>query len=304
MFDLFSGPILIVLLSGGFAAILIYTSKRFLADSNDVVEKINRLLPQTQCAQCGHPGCRPYAEAIAQGEAINHCPPGGDSTIDALANLLGRELIPLDESFGSTVDEHIVVIREADCIGCTLCIQACPVDAIIGASQQMHTVLSKECTGCDLCIAPCPVDCIDIAMLQTPTPVPKEKPSLDRTAQGSEKPCIRCGECESVCPKNLAPQELFLQRHANEAMDQLKLDDCIECMICDRVCPSHISLTNSFISTKHRIEQEMLAQQKGQQIETKYLERNKRIETAKQQVKRRSGRENRAALLNRLKVQK
>ncbi|MDC7825358.1 RnfABCDGE type electron transport complex subunit B [Pseudomonas sp. BLCC-B13] len=126
------------------------------------VQAIDALLPQTQCGKCGHPGCKPYAEGIANGEAINKCPPGGDATIHALAQLLDVPELPLELP---AVPPQIALIREAECIGCTKCIQACPVDAIVGAAKLMHTVISVECTGCELCVAPCPVDCIDILPL-------------------------------------------------------------------------------------------------------------------------------------------
>jgi RnfABCDGE-type electron transport complex B subunit len=127
-----------------------------------LVALINGLLPQTQCGQCGHPGCRPYAEAVAIGEKLNRCPPGGAVTIRELAALLGREELPLDPEHGIERERRIARIREAECIGCTKCIQACPVDAILGAPKLMHTVIVSECTGCDLCVEPCPVDCIDM----------------------------------------------------------------------------------------------------------------------------------------------
>ncbi len=143
--------------------VLGYAAIRFRVESDPIVIQIDKLLPQTQCGQCTYPGCRPYAEAIATGEAdINQCPPGGESTIQALADLLGLDPKPLNPEHGEHSEKTVVVIDEQVCIGCTLCIQACPVDAILGAPKQMHTVIEAECTGCDLCIPPCPVECIDI----------------------------------------------------------------------------------------------------------------------------------------------
>ena len=133
------------------------------AKNGNLSEKINALLPQTQCQRCGYPGCKPYAEAITRDEAdINQCPPGGAAGIHRLAALLGREFIPLSPAHGVEQPKKIVIINESLCIGCTLCILACPVDAIVGASKVMHTVMAEQCTGCELCIPPCPVDCIDL----------------------------------------------------------------------------------------------------------------------------------------------
>ena len=130
-------------------------------ESAELVERIDRLLPQTQCGQCGFEGCRPYAEALAHGEAgIDQCPPGGDAGARALARLLGVPASPYDRDRGEHKPGIVAVIVEADCIGCTKCIQACPVDAIVGASKLMHTVIAPLCTGCELCVPPCPVDCI------------------------------------------------------------------------------------------------------------------------------------------------
>jgi H+/Na+-translocating ferredoxin:NAD+ oxidoreductase subunit B len=128
-----------------------------------LADQIDDLLPQTQCTQCGFDGCRPYAEAIACGQAdINQCPPGGAQGIAKLAALLGREVIPLDPVHGVEKPLAAALIDEQWCIGCTLCIQACPVDAIVGAAKRMHSVLLEQCTGCELCVAPCPVDCIEM----------------------------------------------------------------------------------------------------------------------------------------------
>jgi len=141
---------------------LAYAYRQLPATDGDLVEQINDLLPQTQCAQCGYAGCRPYAVAVVDGSAaINLCPPGGDDTIRRLARLLGRDIIPLEQA----VDPAVAVIDEAACIGCFHCRNACPVDAIVGAPQFMHTVIESECTGCELCVAPCPVDCITMRPL-------------------------------------------------------------------------------------------------------------------------------------------
>ena len=128
-----------------------------------LADQIEDLLPQTQCTKCGYAGCRPYAEAVAAGEAsYNQCPPGGVQGIERLAKILGKPVIPLNPANGIEKPRSVAVIDEALCIGCTLCIQACPVDAIVGAAKQMHTVVAELCTGCDLCVPPCPVDCIDM----------------------------------------------------------------------------------------------------------------------------------------------
>jgi len=135
--------------------------------------RIDQLLPQTQCGQCGYAGCRPYAEAIGAGHAgINRCPPGGERVIRRLAALTGQPVVPLDASCGRHKPPQIARIDEQRCIGCTLCIQACPVDAIVGAAKLMHTVVVDQCTGCELCLPPCPVDCIDLA------PAPRRATSL------------------------------------------------------------------------------------------------------------------------------
>ncbi len=157
------GVITITLLATITGGLLGLATSWLIADDESLVDQINRLLPQTQCAQCGYPGCRPYAEALAKGEAdIDQCPPGGQEGVAALADLLGREVIPLNTHYGLEKPPVIAFIREEDCIGCTLCIKACPVDAITGAAKLMHTVITDHCTGCELCLPPCPVDCIDL----------------------------------------------------------------------------------------------------------------------------------------------
>ena len=152
-----------------FGALLGYASVKFKVEGDPLVEQLDALLPQTQCGQCGYPGCKPYAKALADGDDINKCAPGGDDTIKKIADLLGVEVQPLDESHDIDNSPKVAFIIEEDCIGCTKCIQACPVDAIIGTTKQMHTIIAEECTGCDLCVAPCPTDCIEMrAIEQTP----------------------------------------------------------------------------------------------------------------------------------------
>ena len=177
-----------------FGGILGYANIRFHVEGDPIVEQIDALLPQTQCGQCGHPGCRPYAEAIANGEEINRCPPGGQATIQALADLLDVEALPLDGDGIEEQPKRVAIVREDDCIGCTKCIQACPVDAILGAAKQMHTVIADECTGCDLCVDPCPVDCIDMVEIavtaktwgwELPTAMATNIIATDRTSENT-----------------------------------------------------------------------------------------------------------------------
>ena len=151
------------------------------------IRRIDALLPQTQCRQCGYPGCRPYAEAIAGGRAdINQCPPGGDEGVRALAALLGVAYKPVDPRYGATKPPAVAVIDETLCIGCTLCIQACPVDAIVGAAKHMHTVIARDCTGCELCLPPCPVDCINIVETAVQLTRTERRLSADRARRRFE----------------------------------------------------------------------------------------------------------------------
>jgi electron transport complex protein RnfB len=158
--------------------------------SPTLIDQINALLPQTQCGQCSFQGCRPYAEAIASGAAdINQCPPGGDEGILDLAALLGVAPKPLNTKFGVHKPPSVALIIEEDCIGCTKCIAACPVDAILGASKFMHTVIAAECTGCELCIAPCPVDCI---IMQPAPPSNTERSRAQKSAHAKRRYDARC----------------------------------------------------------------------------------------------------------------
>lgn len=182
----------LVSLSIIFGALLGYAAIKYKVEGNPIVEQVDTLLPQTQCGQCGYPGCRPYAEAIVDGDAINKCPPGGQATIDAIASLLDVPAPTLDEEHGEEQDiKTVAYIREDECIGCTKCITACPVDAILGAAKLMHTVIADECTGCDLCVEPCPVDCIDmlpslpaLSDWRWQTPAPSEPGLIASDRQG------------------------------------------------------------------------------------------------------------------------
>ncbi|WP_107852874.1 electron transport complex subunit RsxB [Oceanimonas marisflavi] len=153
--------IVLALLALIFGLMLGFAAVRFRVESDPIVEQLDELLPQTQCGQCGYPGCRPYAEAVANGDDINKCVPGGDATMRKMADLMGVEPQPMGEEAAEPV-KKVAFIHEDMCIGCTKCIQACPVDAIVGSTKALHTVIVSECTGCDLCVDPCPTDCIEM----------------------------------------------------------------------------------------------------------------------------------------------
>ena len=249
-----------------FTALSLVTARRYLdPNGNEVVEELNRLLPQTQCAQCGYPGCRPYAEAMADGAPVTLCPPGGDRTAEKLAEKLGRSL---EQNKVKQPELAIAKIIESECIGCTLCITACPVDAIVGARNQIHTVLNEICTGCELCIPPCPVDCIDLeSQPKTEYPTFPEEPMA----------CINCGFCIATCPKDLQPHLLYRYRRDSDIADEFRIDDCIECRRCDQVCPSVIPLTDNFRVTKQVRAELEKARAAAQINEVRFLARQTRL---------------------------
>lgn len=156
-----------------------------MPDSNTLIDQIDALLPQTQCGQCGFDGCRPYAEAIVEGRAdINQCPPGGNASVTAIAALLNVPTKSLNPAYGQPKPPMVALIDEAQCIGCTFCIRACPVDAIVGAAKHMHTILTELCTGCERCLAPCPMDCISMVPLPAPvTPEQQQQKANDARAR-------------------------------------------------------------------------------------------------------------------------
>ena len=229
------------------AALLLSIARRALASKGNanadvVVVAIDAVLPQSQCAQCGYPGCRPYAEAVAGGERLDLCPPGGPRVVAALEALMGRKA---DEELAEPAD-IVARIVEGDCIGCALCIDACPVDAIVGASKYLHAVIPERCTGCELCVPACPVDCIEL--------VPRSKevviPAMAVSEHVSPLPCIACGWCEKACPVDLDPHALHVAFETG-ASDRTAFD-CIECTACTRACPSGIDLVGEFRVLKHR----------------------------------------------------
>ena len=249
---------------------LSWAHARLPTSDDGLIDAIDALLPQTQCGQCGHPGCRPYAEALAKGAPMDLCPPGGQETFAALKALLGRD----DGAAPAEPQPAIARIREPECIGCALCLAPCPVDAIIGAPGFMHTVIENHCTGCELCLPACPVDCIElipmpIALADTSVVLaPKERrsapseggtPSLqgappDSSSRPTETdaPCIGCNRCEPVCPQSLAPQYLLRLVRGGQlnSAAETGLDRCIECRLCDRACPSGIPLAHLFRAAK------------------------------------------------------
>ena len=179
---------------------------------NEQVDRIDALLPQTQCEQCGYHGCRPYAEAIAHDQApINYCPPGGTAGIAKLAALLNKPIVPLDAEHGVEKPRTLARIVEADCIGCTKCIQVCPVDAIVGAAKWMHTVIVDDCTGCELCVPACPVDCI---VLEPMPPAQIDQAHADRARQHFQRREVRLAQQRERRDAELAARKVEVDTQA------------------------------------------------------------------------------------------
>ncbi len=156
-----TGALVLTLITVALAILLLLGDRLFADPGDSAVDRIERVLPRIQCGQCGYAGCRPYAQALVDGTAaVNLCPPGGTATVRKLAELLGEEPLPIPKTLGQASLDRVAIIDEALCIGCNLCSRACPVDAILGLPQLMHTIIEAECTGCERCLAPCPVDCI------------------------------------------------------------------------------------------------------------------------------------------------
>ncbi|MGA0168832.1 MAG: electron transport complex subunit RsxB [Pseudomonadales bacterium] len=278
--------------------LLIWAANRYPEDQETLPALIDQMLPQTQCAQCGYAGCRPYAEAIAQGAPINRCPPGGEALIKQLSDQLNRPVLPLASDVPNTAPKQVARINEPACIGCTLCIQACPVDAIIGAQQMTHTVLADACTGCELCLPPCPVDCIDLISLDETVGTASLKPAPSESRQ----PCIRCGECEPHCPKGLAPHMLFLHRSSETVAEDWGLNDCIECRWCDRVCPADLPLTQIFRDMKEIEQSRVTAKNEANALLTRFEAREKRLSADQSRLKTRPGPGDANTLLTKIRV--
>lgn len=249
-------PLLLVAALALFAAAHLALQHRYPRNPKSLVERIDEMLPQTQCAQCGYPGCRPYAEAIVDGAALNLCPPGGSDVYLRLVNLMGgSDATPPEPSMPA-----VAVIDESQCIGCTLCLPPCPVDAIVGAGNLMHTVIAAECTGCELCIPACPVDCISLQPASADlTPafashITNKRKRAPRAATPGTEPrgCINCSRCNPVCPVDLPAQELLqlVSHHQFDDATRMGLKECIECGLCDRACPSNIPMAELFASAK------------------------------------------------------
>ncbi len=250
-------------LCAGLGWLLSIAAKRWSGNEHALIDAIEAKLPQTQCGQCEYPGCRAYASAVAGGEQIDLCPPGGEATTHALSELLNRP-ISRGASFEDPGVSQVAKIREPECVGCALCRPACPVDAILGAQGYLHGVLEELCTGCELCVHACPVDCID--MVETPVEAVGRK-MLKSTSTSEPLGCIRCGLCDAACPKDIPVRELWwsIRQDAHDAVPGPGADACIACGRCDSQCPSGISLAQPIL--------ELAARERSQQASKRHAAR-------------------------------
>ena len=288
------------LVAGGALGGLAFAAARREAGNDErLADAIDAELPQLQCGDCGYAGCKPYALAVARSEAsIRLCAPGGEDTLRRIAGIVGEDCTPPAPLHKPATAPHpsppphagdplpnpppqagegvkVAFIRREDCVGCALCLPACPTDAIVGAAQMEHSVLAKDCTGCELCLPVCPVDCIEMhpaartplaqmrgGLLGIPplqhshasgSPPPQPSPARGRGRQTTD--CIRCGWCEEVCPVGLSPLRLHLSALNDNAREagNLRLQDCIHCRRCDDACPSGIGLSAQFAAAKQGI---------------------------------------------------
>ncbi len=249
---------------------LLYWARRRYPPARDpVVDAIDERLPQTQCAQCGYPGCRPYAEAVAAGAPLDLCPPGGADLQRQLAALLGRDEgapLPDPEPVTARIDED-------RCIGCFLCVEACPVDAIVGAHRFLHTVLEDRCTGCELCLAPCPVDCIELL------PRPAPEPATTPPPQDEAGRCIRCSRCDAACPEALPVARLWWLSRGEDLAGAVSvgLHRCIECGLCNPACPSDLDLVGTFRAARLRLDRDERQRRAAQLARQHVAERQARL---------------------------
>jgi len=263
------------------------TLRKYLQpENNDLVDEIESMLPQTQCAQCGYPGCRPYANSITQGESIDLCLPGGPETQRKLSTLMQR--IPTTNL--PEQKEVVALIDEKNCIGCTLCLPPCPVDAIVGSKNHVHTVLKSECTGCELCLEACPVDCIEIKSIYKPS---KKLDTRQKINTGSQFACINCNQCDRECPVNISPlllHKLILKKDYN-SLTEVGLKNCIECGICDFACPSGIPLTDQFRTAKDQVNKIHIETEHKADLLIRYERHQTRIDKEKdKELRQRSAR--------------
>ena len=266
----------LVLLSIG--VVLLWLRKTHPHSPSELIATVDALLPQTQCAQCGYPGCLPYAEAVvAEQAAINLCAPGGEPVRTALAELFADTSDPTPE----TTHTSKAFIREGECIGCALCLPACPVDAIVGANGYLHTVVVDRCTGCELCVPACPVDCIE--MLGT-----TEEQTLEAQPLIAN-PCIRCGFCNPACPVELNVAALYEAVQLDNANLQTSLDlaRCIECGLCDQVCPQEIPLQSAFGAAKQDLLDAEQNRRQRDQLKAQFADHEHRLATIEQGKKAR-----------------